>query len=145
MQELPIGKAEVVKRGRDVAILAFGSTLLACGEVAARIGASLVNMRFVKPLDADVIREMAHNHHLVVTVEENAVMGGAGSAVNELLAATGGGFNLLNIGIPDQYIEHGSRTDCLAMAGLDANGIYNQIRQRLDSMGSTRSVSGSDL
>jgi len=145
MQELPIGKAEVVKRGRDVAILAFGSTLQACGEVAARIGASLVNMRFVKPLDADVIREMAHNHHLVVTVEENAVMGGAGSGVNELLAATGGGFNLLNIGIPDQYIEHGSRQDCLAMAGLDANGIYNQIRQRLDSMGSTRSVSGSDL
>jgi 1-deoxy-D-xylulose-5-phosphate synthase len=145
MQELPIGKAEVVKRGRDVAILAFGSTLQACGEVAARIGASLVNMRFVKPLDADVIREMAHNHHLVVTVEENAVMGGAGSAVNELLAATGGGFNLLNIGIPDQYIEHGSRNDCLAVAGLDATGIYNQIRQRLDSMGSTRSVSGSDL
>ena len=145
MQELPIGKAEVVKRGRDVAILAFGSMLQACGEVAARIGASLVNMRFVKPLDADVIREMAHNHHLVVTVEENAVMGGAGSAVNELLAATGGGFNLLNIGIPDQYIEHGSRNDCLAVAGLDATGIYNQIRQRLDSMGSTRSVSGSDL
>jgi len=145
MQELPIGKAEVVKRGRDVAILAFGSTLQACGEVAARIGASLVNMRYVKPLDADVIREMAHNHHLVVTVEENAVMGGAGSGVNELLATTGGGFNLLNIGIPDQYIEHGSRADCLAMAGLDANGIYNQIRQRLDGMGSTRSVSGSDL
>jgi len=145
MRELPIGKAEVVIRGREVAILAFGSTLQACAEVATRIGASLVNMRFVKPLDAGVIKEMAHNHHLVVTVEENAVMGGAGSAVNELLAATGGGFNLLNIGIPDQYIEHGSRNDCLAMAGLDANGIFRQIKQRLDTMGSTRSVSGSDL
>lgn len=145
MQEIPIGKAEVLKRGRDVAILAFGSTLQACTEVASRIGASLVNMRFVKPLDGDVIREMAHNHHLVVTVEENAVIGGAGSGVNELLAATGGGFNLLNIGIPDEYIEHGSRTDCLAMAKLDANGIYEQIRRRLDTMGSTRSVSGSDL
>jgi len=145
MRELPIGKAEVVKRGRDVAILAFGSTLQTCAEVASRIGASLVNMRFVKPLDAGIIREMAHNHHLVVTVEENAVLGGAGSGVNELLAATGGGFNLLNIGIPDQYIEHGSRKDCLAMAGLDANGIYAQIKQRLDTMGSARSVSGSDL
>jgi 1-deoxy-D-xylulose-5-phosphate synthase len=145
MQELPIGKAEVVKRGRDVAILAFGSMLHPCSEVAARIGASLVNMRFVKPLDAGVVKEMAHNHHLIVTVEENAIAGGAGSGVNELLAATGGAFNLLNIGIPDQYIEHGSRKDCLAMAGLDANGIYEQIKQRLDSMGSARSVSGSDL
>ncbi len=145
MRELPIGKAEVVKRGRDVVILAFGSTLQACGEVATRIGASLVNMRFVKPLDAEIIQEMAHSHNLVVTVEENAVLGGAGSGVNELLAATGGSFNLLNIGIPDRYIEHGSRQDCLAMAGLDANGIFNQVKKRLDIMGTTRSVSGSDF
>ncbi len=101
MQELPIGKAEVVKRGKDIVILSFGSCLQACGVVASRIGASLVNMRFVKPLDADVINEMAHSHKLVVTVEENAVMGGAGSGVNELLAASGGSFNLLNIGLPD--------------------------------------------
>ncbi len=145
MQALPIGKAELVKRGRDVAILAFGSTLQACGEVAARIGASLVNMRFVKPLDAEIIREMAHGHSLLVTVEENAVLGGAGSGVNELLAATGGSFNLLNIGIPDHFIEHGSRQDCLAMAGLDANGIFEQIKKRLDGMPGARSVSGSDF
>ena len=145
MQELPIGKAEVVKRGKDVAILAFGSTLKACEEVASSIGASLVNMRYVKPLDAEVITEMAHSHNLLVTVEENAVMGGAGSAVNELLAATGGGFNILNIGIPDLYIEHGSRQDCLTMAGLDAKGILDKVNKRFALMNTSRSASGSDL
>ena len=145
MQELPIGKAEVVKRGKDVVILAFGSTLQACSEVASRIGASLVNMRFVKPLDADVIMDMAHSHNLLVTVEENAVMGGAGSGVNEFLAATGGSFNILNIGIPDHYIEHGSRQDCLAMAGLDASGILEQVNKRFELMNISRSALGSDL
>ncbi len=145
MQELPIGKAEVVRAGKDVAILAFGASLQACSAVASRIDASLVNMRFVKPLDTDIILEMAHKHTLVVTVEENAVMGGAGSAVNEFLAATGGNFNILNIGIPDHYIEHGSRQDCLAMAGLDVNGILEQVNKRLDMMGSVRSVSGSNF
>jgi len=145
MHELPIGKAEVIKRGKDVVILAFGSSLQACSEVASRIGASLVNMRFVKPLDAEVIKEMAHSHNLVVTVEENAVTGGAGSGVNELLAATGGSFKLLNIGIPDFYIEHGSRQDCLTMAGLDANGILEQISKRLEAMNTTQAASGSDF
>ena len=145
MQELAIGKADIVKRGKDIVILAFGSSLQACNEVASRLGASLVNMRFVKPLDADVINEMAHGHKLVVTVEENAVMGGAGSGVNELLAATGGSFNILNIGIPDRYIEHGSRQDCLAMAGLDTDGILRQVTGRLEAMGITRFVSGSDI
>jgi len=145
MQSLPIGKAEWVKRGKDVAILAFGSSLQPCSVVASRIGASLVNMRFIKPLDAGLISEIAHSHKLVVTVEENAVMGGAGSGVNELLASTGGSFNILNIGIPDQYIEHGSRQDCLAMAGLDAHGILEQVNKRLELMGTSRSVSGSDI
>lgn len=131
MQLIPIGKAEVLKRGEKVAILAFGSSLQAAKEVALRIDATLVNMRFVKPLDADVIKEVAGNHHLVVTVEENSIAGGAGSGVNELLAAAGMAVNVLNIGIPDRYIEHGSREDCLAMAGLDINGIFEQIEQRL--------------
>lgn len=145
MQEIPIGKAEVVKRGKDVAILSFGSCLQDCEAVAAAIGASLVNMRFVKPLDADVINEMAHSHKLVVTVEENAVMGGAGSAVNELLAATGGSFNILNIGLPDHYIEHGTRQDCLAMARLNSDGILEQVNKRLEATKPPRSVSGSDI
>jgi 1-deoxy-D-xylulose-5-phosphate synthase len=91
-------------------------------------------MRFVKPLDADVIREMAQSHELLVTVEENAISGGAGSAVTELLVATGSTVNILNIGIPDRYIEHGSRADCLAMAGLDAAGILAQVHDRLGKM-----------
>ena len=102
-------------------------------------------MRFVKPLDAEIIKEMAHTHSLLVTVEENAVMGGAGSGVNELLAANGGSFSILNIGLPDQYIEHGSRTDCLAMAKLDAEGIFDQVNKRLEMTNTKRSVSGSDF
>jgi 1-deoxy-D-xylulose-5-phosphate synthase len=145
MQELTIGKAEVVKRGSGIAILAFGSCLQPCTEVAARLNASLVNMRFVKPLDAGVIKEMAQNHKLLVTVEENAVIGGAGSGVNELLAAAGLAVNILNIGIPDRYIEHGSREDCLAMAGLDTKGIYEQVNQRLRDIDITPIASGSDI
>ena len=145
MQLLPIGKAEVVKKGSGVAILAFGSRLEPSTEVAARIGATLVNMRFVKPLDADIIIEMAHSHNLLVTVEENAVSGGAGSGVNELLAATGMTYNILNIGIPDLYIEHGSRQDCLAIAKLDATGILEQINNRLKANNITQSASGSDF
>ena len=145
MQLLPIGKADVVKHGSGVAILAFGSSLEPSMEVASRIGASLVNMRFIKPLDADVITEMAHSHTLLVTVEENAVIGGAGSGVNELLAAAGIAVNILNIGIPDRYIEHGSRKDCLAMACLDANGILEQVNTRLKQLHTTQSASGSDL
>ena len=145
MQVLPIGKAEVLKRGSSVAILAFGSSLEPSTEVAARIGASLVNMRFVKPLDADVIIEMAQKHSLLVTVEENAVTGGAGSGINELLAAAGITVNILNIGIPDRYIDHGSRGDCLAMAGLDTEGILEQVNNRLKAISTTRSASGSDI
>jgi 1-deoxy-D-xylulose-5-phosphate synthase len=145
MQLVPIGKADVVKRGSGVAILAFGSSLVPSVEVATRIGASLVNMRFVKPLDADIINEMAHGHDLLVTVEENAVTGGAGSGVNELLAAAGITVNILNIGIPDRYIEHGSREDCLAMAGLDTNGILEQVNTRLKAIHTTQSVSGGDF
>lgn len=132
MTALTIGKAEVVARGNTVAILSFGATLAAAGEVATRIGATLVNMRFVKPLDADLINEMARTHKLLVTVEDNAVAGGAGSGVNELLLATGKPAVILNIGLPDRYIEHGSRQDCLAAAGLDTDGLMNQINARLN-------------
>jgi len=145
MQPVPIGKADVVKQGSGVAILAFGSSLEPCVEVAERIGATLVNMRFVKPLDADTIFEMAGSHSLLVTAEENAVSGGAGSGVNELLAAAGISVNILNIGIPDRFIEHGSRDDCLQMAGLDMNGILEQVNQRLESYNDSQPVSGSSL
>jgi len=145
MQLIPLGKAEVVKRGSGVAILAFGSIFEAALEVASQTGATLVNMRFVKPLDADVILEMARSHELLVTVEENAASGGAGSGVNELLAAAGLKVDILNIGLPDRYIEHGSRDDCLAMAGLDVKGILEQVNKRLNINNNTRPASGSEL
>jgi 1-deoxy-D-xylulose-5-phosphate synthase len=102
-------------------------------------------MRFVKPLDADLIRAVAADHELLVTVEENAVLGGAGSGVNELLAASGVTVNILNIGIPDRYIEHGSRGDCLAMAGLDADGIFAQISERLKLIDPALPAAGGDI
>jgi 1-deoxy-D-xylulose-5-phosphate synthase len=145
MQLIPLGEAAVVSKGRDVAILAFGSSVEPAIEVASRLGASLVNMRFIKPLDADMVFEMANTHDLLVTVEENAVAGGAGSGVNELLAAAGIATNILNIGIPDRYVEHGARDDCLAMAGLDADGIFEQINNRLKDTHAPQSVSGVDL
>ncbi len=92
-------------------------------------------MRFVKPLDEALVRSLASRHRLLVTVEENAVAGGAGSGVNELLAAAGLSVSVLNIGIPDRFIEHGAREDCLAAAGLDAEGINQQILQRLRELG----------
>ena len=145
MQLIPLGKAELVKRGSGVAILAFGSILGAAREAASHTGATLVNMRFVKPLDADVILEMAGSHELLVTVEENAASGGAGSGVNELLAAAGLKVDILNIGLPDRYIEHGSRDDCLAMAGLDAEGILEQVNKRLNTNNNTRPASAGEL
>jgi 1-deoxy-D-xylulose-5-phosphate synthase len=145
MQLLPLGKAEVVTQGRGIAILAFGSSVEPALEVASRLGASLVNMRFIKPLDADMVYEMANTHELLVTVEENAVAGGAGSGVNELLAGAGIPANILNIGIPDRYVEHGARDDCLAMAGLDAAGIFEQINERLKHTRTPQSLSGVDL
>lgn len=132
MEALPIGKASIVRQGNHVAILAFGSTLQAAGVAAEQLGASLVNMRFIKPLDADVIHEMAATHNLLVTIEENVIAGGAGSGVNELLATSGVVISLLNIGLPDRFIEHGSRASCLQAAGLDAAGILAQINTRLE-------------
>ena len=134
MSALPIGKAEVITKGRTVAILAFGATLGAARVVAADLGATLVNMRFVKPLDEELVLQLAANHDLLVTVEENAIAGGAGSAVNEVIMAAGVSVAIQNIGLPDRYIDHGSRDDCLAMAGLDVNGVAGQINTRLQAM-----------
>lgn len=134
MTALPVGKAEMVAEGQTVAILAFGATLAAARIVATELGATLVNMRFVKPLDKDLILDLAASHSLLVTVEENAIAGGAGSAVNEVVLAAGIPVAMQNIGLPDRFIEHGSRDDCLAMAGLDVNGIRTQVKMRLGTM-----------
>jgi 1-deoxy-D-xylulose-5-phosphate synthase len=135
MEALPLGKAEILSNGGSVALLAFGSMVEPCRPFAERIGATLVNMRFVKPLDTALLDELAKTHDLIVTVEENAVAGGAGSGVNEHFAATNRGVNLLNIGLSDVYIEHASREECLAEAGLDATGIERQVVERLHQLG----------
>lgn len=141
MKEIPIGKAEIVLHGSGVAILAFGSMVHQCLDLAAQMDATLVNMRFVKPLDTEMIESLIQNHELLVTVEENAVAGGAGSGVNEVIAALGIQVSLLNIGLADEFIEHGSREDCLAAAGLDAASIRTRILERLARV-STKPVSG---
>jgi 1-deoxy-D-xylulose-5-phosphate synthase len=135
MTKLPIGKAEVSLKGSGIAILAFGSMVQPCVEIAAQLDATLVNMRFIKPLDIDLVKSLCADHELLVSVEENSVAGGAGSGINEALAAMGITTAILNVGIPDQFIEHGSVEDCLTAAGLDAPGIHEQIIARMQLMG----------
>jgi 1-deoxy-D-xylulose-5-phosphate synthase len=131
MSALPIGRAEVRRRGRGVAILAFGAMLETALEVGEKLDASVVNMRFVKPIDEDCILKMAAEHDLLVTIEENVVQGGAGSAVNEVLAANGITRLALNYGIPDRPIEHGGREDMLEDAGLTPAAFLAFIERHL--------------
>ncbi len=131
MQNLPVGKGEVRCAGERVAILAFGSMLapsLAAGE---QLNATVINMRFVKPLDEELILRMAREHELLVTVEENTVQGGAGSAVAECLQQYGIVIPLLQLGLPDKFIEQGDSAQMLADCGLDANGLVVSIQSRL--------------
>jgi len=130
LEAVPIGKAELRRRGSGIAILAFGSPLAAALEVGADLGATVVNMRFVKPLDETLVLELARTHAAIVTVEDNAVSGGAGSAVAELLAAHGTETAILHLGLPDRFLEHASREQLLAEAGIDAAGIRAAIFQR---------------
>ncbi len=128
MAALPIGRAELRVRGHGIAWLGFGA-MVPIAEVCAReLGGSVLNMRFVKPLDEAMILDMAAGHDVIVTLEDNAVAGGAGSAVNELLAAHGVQIPILNIGIPDVVIEHGSREDNLRDAGLNAESVLTRVR-----------------
>src|ERR1700728_1823708 len=128
MTALPIGRAQYRREGRSgLAILAFGALVESARKVADRLDATLVNMRFIKPLDEELVIEIAKRHRAIVTIEENAVMGGAGSAVGEVLAAHGVLVPLLQLGIPDRFIEHGSRETCLAAAGLDLAGISASV------------------
>ena len=128
MQALPLGKAQVRRRGRGVALLAFGAMVPATEQLARELDATVVNMRFVKPLDEEMVLAMAESHDALVTLEDNVLMGGAGSAVGECLAAHRVLIPLLSLGIPDHFIEHGSRDECLAAAGLDAASILEAVR-----------------
>lgn len=132
---LPIGKGVISRQGDKAAILSFG-TLHANALIAAdTLNATVANMRFVKPLDAELLQQLADNHSLLVTLEENAIMGGAGSAVNEWLQAQGIQIPVLNLGLPDTYSEHDKPASMLAECGLDAAGIQRAITQRLTTIG----------
>jgi 1-deoxy-D-xylulose-5-phosphate synthase len=135
LDTLPIGKADLRQRGGRLALLAFGAVVPAADAVAAELGLTSVNMRFVKPLDRSLLLELAKTHEGFVTLEDNVVMGGAGSAVAELLAAEGITLPVLHLGLPDSYQEHASREDLLAQAGLDVDGIRSAIRARWPTLG----------
>jgi 1-deoxy-D-xylulose-5-phosphate synthase len=135
MTALPVGRGDVRREGKRVAILAFGSMVKPALDAGAELNATVVNMRFVKPLDRDLVFRMATTHELVVTVEENAAAGGAGSAVEEVIAADGLAVAVLRLGLPDRFVEHGDHAQLLAECGLDAAGIAGAIRARLDRSG----------
>ena len=130
LQGLPFGRGEVRREGQGIAILAFGTLLYPALAAAERLGATVVNMRWAKPLDVELLLQVAARHEALVTVEEGAVMGGAGSAVAEALQAAGIAKPLLHLGLPDRFIEHGDPTRLLSLQGLDATGIEHAIRER---------------
>jgi len=141
LPELPFGKGEIRRQterpigqgGPRLAILAFGTLLYPALAAAAKLDATVANMRFVKPLDAALVAELARTHDAIVTVEEGCTMGGAGSAVQESLAAAGIQTPVLMLGLPDEFVEHGDPAKLLAMCGLDASGIEQSILKRFGS------------
>jgi 1-deoxy-D-xylulose-5-phosphate synthase len=124
---LPIGKAEIRHQGSRIALLAWGSLVTPALVVGKQLGATVVNMRFIKPLDEQLILELAKTHDVFVTLEENVLSGGAGSAVNNYLQAQRILMPVLNIGLPDSFVEQGTREELLAICGLDTHGIAAQI------------------
>jgi len=130
MHTLPLGKGEVRRQGKRIAILAFGSMLTPCIEAGNELDATVVNMRFVKPLDEDLVATLANGHELLVTVEENTIMGGAGSAVMESLSALNKNIKLLQLGLPDSFVDQGDPAQMLSDCGLDKAGIVQAIQKR---------------
>jgi len=127
MNLIPHGKGDVVRHGQHVAILSFGTLLSSALEAADELNATVVNMRFVKPIDEDLVTTICANHDLIITLEENVIAGGAGSGVNEFLCAAAINTPCLNLGLPDRYIDHGNQADLLTECGLDAVGIKQSI------------------
>jgi len=132
LQTIPLGKGEVRRQGNRIAILAFGTMVAPSLAAGDELNATVANMRFVKPLDVDLVSQLATTHDVLVTVEEGSVMGGAGAAVSEALAEAGIVKPILHLGLPDKFIDHGDTAQLLAMCGLDAKGIAASIRQRFD-------------
>jgi 1-deoxy-D-xylulose-5-phosphate synthase len=128
LEALPVGRGERRRSGRRVAILAFGAMLRPALEAGEALDATVANMRFVKPLDRELVAELARTHELLVTVEEHQIMGGAGGAVCEALAGMGIEKPVLLLGLPDRFIDHGDPAKLLSSVGLDAAGIEKAIR-----------------
>jgi 1-deoxy-D-xylulose-5-phosphate synthase len=131
LDPVEIGKGVLRRSGREVALIAFGSLVAPALAAAEALDASVADMRFVKPLDLAMLRQLAHSHRLLVTLEENAVAGGAGAGVAEALAELGLVVPILHLGLPDTYIEHGDHATMLAGCGLDATGIETRVRARI--------------
>ncbi|MBV8625313.1 MAG: 1-deoxy-D-xylulose-5-phosphate synthase [Herbaspirillum sp.] len=130
LDTLPLGRGEIRRNGKDVAILAFGSMLAPAVGAGEKLNATVANMRFIKPLDVELVKQLAASHDALVTVEEGCIMGGAGAAVSEALAAAGINKPVLHLGLPDRFIDHGDAHQLLAQCGLDASGIAESIVQR---------------
>jgi 1-deoxy-D-xylulose-5-phosphate synthase len=140
LSSIEIGKGEVRRTGKNIAILAFGSMVSHSILAGDELDATVANMRFVKPLDVDLVKRLAQEHDLIVTVEEGCIMGGAGAAVMEALAAAGIAKPVLNLGLPDTFIDQGDPVALLSSVGLDAKGIAASIRARLSASGEPRLV-----
>jgi 1-deoxy-D-xylulose-5-phosphate synthase len=140
LNSIEIGKGEVRRSGKNIAILAFGSMVSHSILAGDELDATVANMRFVKPLDVDLVKRLAQEHDLIVTVEEGCIMGGAGAAVMEALAAAGIAKPVLNLGLPDTFIDQGDPVALLSSVGLDAKGIAASIRARLSASGEPRLV-----
>src|SRR5437868_11196678 len=134
LEALPVGKGEIRRKGTGVAILAFGAMLKPALDAGEALDATVANMRFVKPLDVALVKQLAETHHLIVTVEEHQVMGGAGSAVCEALADLGREQRVLLLGLPDRFVDHGDPARLLASVGLDAEGIRASITRAMAGM-----------
>lgn len=128
MVEMEIGKAKVLREGNKIAILAFGSLVYEALDIGEKLNATVVNMRFVKPIDISIISKIAETHNFIITIEDNSIMGGAGSAVNEVLVENHTTVLVKNLGLPDLYLNHATREEQLASAGLDASSILNSIQ-----------------
>ncbi|PIP27101.1 MAG: 1-deoxy-D-xylulose-5-phosphate synthase [Candidatus Moranbacteria bacterium CG23_combo_of_CG06-09_8_20_14_all_39_10] len=126
---IEIGKAKIIREGQDIAILSFGAVLDSCRQAAEKLNASLVNMRFVKPLDEEMLRKLAQAHKYFVTVEDNAIAGGAGSAVNEFVLNNNLNVKVKNLGLSDRFSQHGLREEILALEGLDDDSILKSIEK----------------
>lgn len=131
LETLPVGQAETLRKGQKVAILAFGSMVEPCRAVAHELDATLINMRFIKPIDSAAVIQAAQSHELLVSVEENSIMGGAGSAIGDVLHDHNTSTGLLKLGLPDQYLDHAKPAAMLKNIGLDSTGILNAIKRRL--------------